>query len=247
MRGEMNPEGRERIDADAAQQAAHLAAAIATRLEDGLNRRAGASLVVSGGTTPYAMYARLAQQPLEWSRVTITLADERWLSVDEADSNERQVRASLLRGPAAAARFVGLKNAARRPADGAGAAWAAVAELPRPFDAVVLGMGEDGHFASLFPHGPELAQGLDPHADPACIAALPASAPHPRLSLNLAALLDSRHIYVQIIGARKWQVYEQAQAAGPPEDMPIRAILRQSGVPVEVYWCPDAAPASPDR
>ena len=239
MRGEMNPKLHEVRDADATSQAANLAAAIAARLAEGLNRRAAASLVVSGGSTPYPMYTQLAQHKLDWSRVQITLADERWVATDDADSNERQVRATLLRQRAAAARFIGLKNDASRPADGAVAAWAALAGMPRPFDAVVLGMGEDGHTASLFPRGPELVTGLDAWASPACIAVQPAAAAHARLSLNLAALLQSRRIFVQIIGALKWRVYERARAAGPSEDMPIRAILRQIAVPVDVYWCQD--------
>jgi 6-phosphogluconolactonase len=240
MRGEMNPELREVHDADRATQAANLAAAIAAQLAEGLSRRALASLVVSGGSTPYPMYAQLAQQKLDWSRVRITLADERWVAIDHPDSNERQVRASLLRDGGAAARLIGLKNDASRPAEGAAAAWAAVEAMPRPFDAVLLGMGEDGHVASLFPNSPELASGLDALARPACIAVQPSLAAHTRLSLNLAALLQSRRIFIQIIGALKWRVYEKARAAGPLEDMPIRAILRQNTVPVEVYWCPDA-------
>ena len=240
MRGEMNPELREVRDADRASQAANLAAAIAARLAGGLSRRPVASLVVSGGTTPYPMYAQLAQHTLDWSRVLITLADERWVATDHADSNERQVRASLMRDGAAAARLIGLKNEASQAAVGAAAAWSALEAMPRPFDAVVLGMGEDGHVASLFPNGPELAAGLDAHARPACIAVQPSLAAHARLSLNLSALLQSRRIFIQIIGALKWQVYEKARAAGPVEDMPIRAILRQSTVPVEVHWCPDA-------
>ena len=240
MRGEMNPKLREVRDADRAQQAANLAAAIAAQLADGLNRRALASLVVSGGSTPYPMYEQLAQHKLDWSRVQITLADERWVALDHADSNERQVRAALLRDGAAAARFIGLKNDASRPADGAAAAWAALEAMPRPFDAVVLGMGEDGHVASLFPGGPELAAGLDAQARPACIAVQPLAGGHARLSLNLAALLQSRRIFVQMIGALKWRVYEKARAAGPAQDMPIRAILRQNTVPVAVYWCSDA-------
>ncbi|HEV7431795.1 MAG TPA: 6-phosphogluconolactonase [Steroidobacteraceae bacterium] len=236
----MSPELHEVHDADRVSQAAHLAAAIATRLTRALERRPVASLVVSGGSTPYLMYAQLAELKLDWPRVQITLADERWVPIDDADSNERQVRASLLRHGAALARFIGLKSNASQPEEAAAAAWAAVGAMPRPVDVVVLGMGEDGHMASLIPGAPELAAGLDERAAPACIAVQPTTAPHARLSLNLAALLQSRKIYVQTIGALKKRVYEKARAAGPAQDMPIRAILRQNTVPVDVYWCPDA-------
>jgi 6-phosphogluconolactonase len=185
------------------------------------------------------MYEQLGRHKLDWSRVLVTLADERWVAIDNDDSNEHHVRATLLCHEAGTARFVGLKNAASHPVDGLAAAWAALAPIPRPFDAVVLGMGEDGHVASLFPGVPELADGLDAQAPPGCIAVQPLAAGHARISLNLAALLQSRRIFVQIIGTRKWRVYQEARAAGPDKDMPIRAILRQDTVPVAVYWCPD--------
>jgi 6-phosphogluconolactonase len=232
---------RELRDADGEAQAATLAAAIAADLAAALTRRPAASLVVSGGRTPAAMLAQLAAQRLDWSRVFITLADERWVPADDAASNEALVRTALLRERAAAARFIGLKNDAPTPAAGAAQAWNALAVLARPFDVVVLGMGDDGHTASLFPGSPELASGLDAAALPACLPVHPPGAPHARLSLNLAALLQSRRICVQISGAQKRQVYERAQAAGPVASLPIRAILRQGAVPVDVYWCPTAA------
>ena len=239
----MSPEPREVRSADGAGQAMTLASALASVLAEALRRRPLASLVVSGGSTPRDMYAQLAQHPLDWSRLLVTLADERWVASDDADSNERMVHASLLHSGAAAARFIGLKNDASGPGEGAAVAWAALNALPRPFDAVVLGMGDDGHVASLFPGSPDLAAALDAQAPPGCVAVRPPVAPHARLSLNLAALLQSRRIFVQIMGALKWQAYEKARASGPAAAMPIRAILRQNAVPVDVYWCPDA-PAS---
>src|SRR5258706_6495170 len=102
-------------------------------------------------------------------------------------------------------------------------------------------MGDDGHTASLFPGEAGLAAGLDASAPPGCLEMHSPQAPRPRLSLNLAALLHARRIYVQIMGAQKWQVYQRARAAGEVAEMPIRAILQQSAVPIDVYWCPDAA------
>jgi 6-phosphogluconolactonase len=236
---------RELRDADGEAQAATLAAAIAADLAAALTRRAAASLVVSGGRTPAAMLAQLATQRLDWSRVFITLADERWVPPDDAASNEAMVRATLLRDGAAAARFIGLKNDAPSPAAGAARAWNALDVLARPIDVVVLGMGDDGHTASLFPDSPELAAGLDAHAVPGCLAVHPPGAPHARLSLNLAALLQSRRICLQISGARKWQVYQRARSGGRAEELPIRAILRQEAVPVDVYWCPAATEPKP--
>jgi 6-phosphogluconolactonase len=229
-----------RRDADPAAQAQALAAAIAGELRSGLDARGRASLVLSGGRTPALMLACLATQALDWARVQVTLADERWVGADDPASNERLVRSALLRDAAAPAQLVGMKNEAPTAADGAAAAWQAIAALPRPFDVIVLGMGDDGHTASLFPGSAGLAASLDLQAAPGCVAVWPPAAPHERLSLNLAALLQARRVCIQISGAHKWQVYQRATAPGATEELPIRALLRQHQVPVTVYWCPEA-------
>src|SRR5271165_5403632 len=133
-------------DMDALSRA--LAGEIAAQLTDAIAKRGLASLVVSGGRSPVKMFERLCMQPLDWSRVCIALADERWVDPADADSNERLVRDVLLRERAAAARFSGLKNAAPSPDLGAVSAWETFARIPRPFDVTVLGIGDDGHTAS---------------------------------------------------------------------------------------------------
>jgi 6-phosphogluconolactonase len=230
-------------DADTAAQASSLASAVAAQLRSAIAQRGAASLVVSGGRTPSAMFARLARETLDWSRVQITLADERWVGFDHPASNERLVHAELLHDAAAAARLIGMKNDAETPHAGAQHAWQMISAMPRPFDMVLLGMGDDGHTASLFPGSAELAAGLDAGAPPGCLGVRPVGAPFARLTLNLAALLDARHIGIQIVGAQKWQVYEQACASGETGAMPVRAILRQARVPVDVYWCPEGPAA----
>ena len=215
-----------------------LAAEITASLDHRLRAGRSASLVVAGGRSPVAVFEQLSVMALDWSRVWVTLTDERWVRTSSSDSNEHLVREHLLRNAAAKAHFVGLKTDAPDPQAGAAASWAGIAKLPRPFDYVLLGMGDDGHTASLFPDSPALGVALDAQQPPGCVGMMAAVAPFARLSLNLSALLDSRHIALLIIGSGKWVTYERACAAGPIAQMPVRALLRQQRVPVSVYWAP---------
>jgi 6-phosphogluconolactonase len=216
--------------------AAALAGELKVDLEEAIAARGVASLVVSGGRTPARLFAQLGVEKIDWTRTWVTLADERWVETTSEDSNERLVRETLLVAGAASAHFVGLKNPAPTPEAGADWASRALTRVPHPFDVVVLGMGADGHTASLFPGSMALARGLDPAVPPACIAVNSLVAPHARLSLNLAALLDSRRIVLHIEGDAKWAVYQRARAAGTAAELPVRAILQQKEVPVDVYW-----------
>lgn len=215
-----------------------LAVEIARTLRAAIAARGRASLVVSGGRTPALMFNRLSLQDLAWAQVSITLADERWVEADAVGSNERLVRAELLRNKAVDAHFIGLKSAAHTAARGAAEIWGRLARVARPWDLVLLGMGDDGHTASLFPTSAAIVTALDVALPPACIAMRAPVAPYDRLSLNMAALLETRRIVLHIQGATKWQVYQKAQLAGATVALPIRAVLRQSVVPVEVYWSP---------
>jgi 6-phosphogluconolactonase len=215
-----------------------LATQIAASLADAVAARGLASLVVSGGKSPLKLFELLREEQLDWSRVCIALADERWVDTGDADSNEKLVRDQLLRGPAAAARFHGLKNGAPTPDMGAVSAWETFARVPRPFDAVVLGMGDDGHTASLFPGSPNLPRALNAAAVAGCVGMWAPVAPQPRLSLNLSALLDSRRVVLLISGAGKWRTFLAAGAPGPVEEMPVRAVLRQTRTPLQVMWAP---------
>jgi 6-phosphogluconolactonase len=214
----------------AKQIAASLSAAIAVR---GL-----ASLVVSGGRSPIRLFECLRTQKLDWGRVCVALADERWVDPTDSASNEKLVRDELLKDHAAAARFLGLKNGAPTPDLGAVSAWETFARVPRPFDVVVLGMGDDGHTASLFPASPNLKSALNTGVAAGCIGMWSPTAPHARLSLNLTALLDSRRIVVLIAGEAKWQTYIAASQDGAAEEMPVRAVLRQRRTAVDVIWAP---------
>jgi 6-phosphogluconolactonase len=224
--------------ADIESMSRALADQIAAGLKSAIAARGLASLVVSGGKSPVPLFEMLRAENLDWSRVCIALADERWVDPSDPDSNEKLVRDVLLKEAAAAARFIGLKNGAPTPDMGAVSAWETFARVPRPFDMVVLGMGDDGHTASLFPGSPNLANALNLAAAAGCVGMRSPVAPQPRLSLNLSALLGSRRIALAINGDRKWRTYLAAAAEGPVEAMPVRAVLRQTHTPVEVMWSP---------
>jgi len=215
-----------------------LASDVAQTLARAIDARGGASLVVSGGKTPAKFFEQLRTQPIEWHRVSVALADERWVEPGDPGSNERMVRELLLKDRAAEARFAGLKNAAPSPELGAVSAWETFARIPRPFDVTLLGMGDDGHTASLFPGSPNLSIALNLDAAAGCVGMWSPSAPQPRLSLNLSALLDSRRLLILLEGGAKLSTYEAASGDGPVEQMPVRAVLRQRRVPVEVIWAP---------
>lgn len=223
----------EHLFADGAQAAADLATRIATLLGDAIATRGTASIALSGGRSPKPVLEALATTPLDWSKVVVTLVDERWVAPDAPDSNERLLRETLLTGPAAAARFVPMKNDATDAYAGQPAVEAAFAAIPWPLDIVLLGMGEDGHTASLFPAAVELANGLTSAAR--TIAVTPPAAPHQRLSLTASAILASRHIFLQISGAAKKAVYDNALKDGPVEQLPIRLALLQDKTPIEIW------------
>lgn len=226
---------REKTFADPESLAAALAAEIGTHLTKAVAARGKALLAVSGGRSPKLMFEHLSRIDLPWSSVIVTLVDERWVDADHADSNARLVRENLLVGPAAAARLVPFKNDAATPEAGRDICEAVLHALPLPFDVVVLGMGDDGHTASLFPQAAELVAALDAGSGKLCSPMHPPNAPQARMTLTLPALLNSRILLLQISGAAKMATYRTALGPGPVEQMPVRAILQQHQVPVEVW------------
>lgn len=215
--------------------AEHLAKDVAALLRLGIAERGAASLVVSGGSTPKPFFEALKQQSVDWSKVYVTLADDRWVDISHADSNEKLVREHLITGGAT---FVSLKTTDATPHAGEETISKVVAAMPRPFDAVILGMGDDGHTASFFPHAPELQHALYPENDNILSVGLtpPSYAPHQRMTLTLPALLNARRIIIHITGASKQEVFEKACEHGAVEDMPVRAVIKQDKTPVEIYW-----------
>lgn len=208
---------------------------VAAMLAVSIEEKGSASLVVSGGRTPMGFFHLLSQQVLDWSKVTVLLADERWVNADHADSNEKLVRENLLINEASQADYLALKNSAGQAVDGEAECEAALAELDT-FTVLILGMGDDGHTASLFPGSEALAEGLDMDSGRSCIAVTPLHAPHQRMSLTLPRLLNSQQIVIHISGASKQEVLQQAQAGDDVMELPIRSILQQQVAPLSIYW-----------
>lgn len=207
---------------------------IEAELTAAVKSRGSASLVVSGGSTPRPLFQALAQRELPWENIAITLADERWVDTSSKDSNEAMLREILLQGAAANANFIPLKNSASTAVVGRDQCEQSLSNIAQPFDLVILGMGDDGHTASLFPG--VAGSALDSNTPEHCAAITPQTAPHERMSLTARAILDSRKIVLHIVGENKWQVYQEAMLEGAIDDLPIRVVLHQNKVPVDVYW-----------
>lgn len=214
-----------------------LADAVADNLKAGLAVRGKAAIAVSGGSTPAKFFAALGRRTdIDWNNVTVTLVDERWVSESSDRSNGRLVKANLLQGPAAGATFVPLYQGGDAP-DAAGIARANAAIAPiAVLDAVILGMGSDGHTASFFPGGDTLAEALTVEGPVVSIRA--PGAGEPRVTLTLRRLVAADSLYLHIEGEEKARVLDQALAEGTIEEMPVRAVLRQTEKPVTVFWCP---------
>ncbi len=220
------------------REAAAIAAAerIAEALGRRLDAQGEASVVVSGGTSPAGVFAELARTPLAWPDVHVILSDERWVPADHEDSNEKLVRETLLSGEAQAAKLLPVYRPGVTIEDRCSELNDELRQAPFPFACALLGMGEDGHFASLFPDADNLEEGLDVDSSELCIPVNTAASRHPRVSLTLSALSRSDEILLLMFGDRKREVYETTKQAA--NGHPVSHLLRQKRAPVHVYWAP---------
>ena len=211
---------------------------LAGALVEGLNEGGKALLAGAGGSTPSPIYRRLANADLDWSRVAVTLVDERHVPESSPDSNARLMRETLLTGRAAAARFIPLHHAAVTVDRAAAMAAKALEAEGGPLDAVLLGMGEDGHICSMFPGSPTLKTLLTTAVEPAVFGVPPGrdgmAPPQERISLNIPYLARARRVVLALTGAKKRAVFE-AEATGDPAVQPFAALIA-SGAPLEVLW-----------
>jgi len=226
---------------DRGDMVASAAAAIESVLRQALETRGHASLMVSGGSSPKPLYARLSKADLEWSKITVSLVDERWVDPGQAGSNEDFIRENLIQNKATSAKFFGLKTNHPSVEAGLKFAEARFAKVPRPFDVCVMGMGSDAHTASWFPNSKGLAEALalDNHDILCAVDAdgAPVAGDHPhRITLTLRAVLDSHIVVLFIPGDAKRAVFDAAPTKSL-SDAPVQVLLR-AGPKLHVFASP---------
>ncbi len=220
----------------ASELAEALAEAIAQKLSAAIASHGHAVLAVSGGSTPLRLFDVLSRKMIDWNAVTVTLVDERFVPTDSDRSNEKLVRDHLLRDHAGVAKFVGLYNASATVETAALAAASRIDALRRPFDVVVLGMGNDGHTASFFPRADRLHQAIDPDTRALVLPIHAEGAGETRLTLTLPLIAEADMLVLHIEGAAKQATLEKALAGDDVDDMPVRAVFAHARSPIALYW-----------
>ena len=210
-----------------------LAEHVTSTLAQGISARGVAHLVVSGGSTPAALFSLLADADLAWQHVVVMLADDRWVPADHEDSNERLVREMLLAGRAKQAQFLSLLPTPNDEVANLAGLSTVLRSMPR-FDVVLLGMGEDAHTASLFPCASALKEGLT--TDAGALVTRPQTAPHQRVSMSRRRLEMTDCGVIHIVGQNKKSVLEAAIKSGDEMRHPISAFWGLSGF--DCWWAP---------
>ncbi len=212
--------------------AQQLADDVALWLAEGINRRGKASLVVSGGSTPKPFFEVLRKKDLPWEKVYVTLADERWVPAGSPDSTEKLVREHLLNDRM---QFVPLYNGAASAREAEAAIEQRLAAMPRPFDAVILGMGEDGHTASLFPGHPALEEGLT--TKKLCLAVEDSPKPPPeRMTLSAHALESGKRVVIHITGEEKRGLLSRIIESQAASALPIARFINVKKGSFFIFW-----------
>lgn len=233
----------ERLFESRAEMISVLQAECETALRDAVEDRGEATFMVSGGSTPEPLYKALSEVDLPWESIYVALVDERWVDFEHDKSNEAFTVKHLIQNKAAVTNLVGMKNSASTAAEGLDDCESAYQQLAQPFDITILGMGSDGHTASLFPHAHGLDEALELESEQLCtdIIAIQSEVTGvvtERMTLTLAGLLRSKTLVLLITGDEKLAVLRAAQAGTDIKEMPIRALLQQDKVPLVIYWAP---------
>ena len=204
-------------------------------LTQSISENGCASIAVSGGRSPIGLFEELSKINLDWSKVELTLVDERWVDSKNEDSNELLVRKHLIQNQATQVKFFPIKNSAKNSKEEQVLHEQVLQKIKLPFDVIILGMGEDGHTASLFPCCKELTQAMDPNNQQKCIVTKPKNAPYERISLTFSTISKAKNLILHIRGSSKLQTFELAMTLKDANKMPIYAFMEQ---PLEIYWSP---------
>ena len=211
-----------------------LADLIASKLTAEIEARGQASLVLSGGSTPKPLFEALRTIDLDWGKVSVTLADERWVPESDSDSNAAFVKNTLLQEKAAAAKFVSLYKDGVGPHEGVSSIHQQLQSVPQPFTVVVLGMGGDGHTASLFPGAPGTMEAMNETQSLVSIVE-PETVPQARITLTLAALMNTDCQLLHITGAEKRTLVDEVLADPTASNYPIAKFLNSNNPRITVY------------
>jgi 6-phosphogluconolactonase len=217
----------------------YLASTIAHILEETVATRGHANLAVSGGRTPKEMFLKLSERNISWHNVNVVLVDERLTETESADSNEAMLRTCLLQNRASQASYYSIRPSAEVSNQSlSNISSNLLAAQAFPFDVLTLGMGEDGHTASLFPCANEIYQAMALDNPALLMRISPTTAPYDRISFTLQALLQSRHIFLHTLGLTKKQIIANALREDNVFEMPVRAFLNHPNINLEVCWAP---------
>ncbi len=213
-----------------------LAVVIASALEVNIRKDGHASLLVSGGSTPKGLFQRLSKIHINWDKVKIIPVDERWVGETHPDQNGKMIRENLLQGEAAKAEFISLVCDENDASKNLKEVQKLIASIPQPFTAVVLGLGTDGHTASLFPDSEELDTGMDLNLKENILISNPKNAPHKRITFSRKALLNTKKLFLHCYGNEKQEVLTKAKKNNNYYPYPIGGFIHQDKVKLEVYW-----------
>jgi len=199
----------------------NLSQSIAASLSASINLNGYASFVVCGGSSPLPLYDNLSNKDLDWSKVSIFLGDDRVVPSDHQDSNNYLIQLHLLKNNASSASFYPLNDSK-----------ITIKDIRRPFDVVLLGLGNDGHFASLFPAQLNNALVFDAYASPSIIVSDQdlGSPSHKRISMNLSMLIDAKRCILLVPNSNKRKIVERAYK---DNQLPLHFLLTQERTKIE--------------